>query len=392
MRTRFWLAGAVVLAALLFWPAPAARVGEGVTVPGDARRGALLFRKQRCIECHSFQGVGGTAAPDLGRRSAREYTPDRLAAVMWNHAPAMWEAMAQKGIAVPALNQEEAADLYAYFYSVRYFERPGDAGRGKAIFAAKRCSHCHALRAGEPRIGRAVGDWKAVSEPVAMIQEMWNHSEVVLEKMQQERIRWPRLSAQELVDVLVYLQNLRETRSAQADFAPSDPQQGRAVFQQKGCGNCHTLGVREAGKKDLLAAERLPGSMTEFAAAMWNHAPEMYHRAKRSGASIPTFRGAQMNHLVGYLLSMRFFDEKGDARRGRRVFVRKNCSSCHEQKAVSAPDLARFRGQVSPMFVTAALWKHGPEMLPRMKQRGYRWPGFFGAEMADLIAYLNRKP
>ena len=392
MRTWFWLAGAVVLARLLLWPAPAARVEEGVTVPGDARRGVLLFRKQRCIECHSFQGVGGTAAPDLGRRSAREYTPERLAAVMWNHAPAMWQTMVQKGIAIPALNQEEAADLYAYFYSVRYFERPGDAARGKAVFATKRCSQCHALRAGEPG-GPAVSNWKAVSDPIAWAREMWNHSQVMLQQMQHARISWPNLTAQELVDLLVYLQNLPETRSAKAGFAPSDPREGRALFQQKGCGNCHSLGAEEAGKINLRRARQPAGGMIEFAAAMWNHAPQVHRRAQRTGGAIPTFTGTEMNHLVGYLFWVRFFEDRGDANRGRRVYVRKNCASCHDQKTASAaPDLAQFRGQVSPIFITAALWKHGPEMLPLMKQHGYPWPQFSGTDMADLIAYLNRKP
>ena len=145
MGKRHWLASAAALAALQLWPAVVCGQQEPV-LPGNARQGALLFREKRCIECHSFQAIGGSGAPDLARRSAREYTPNRLAAVMWNHAPAMWGAMAQKGIAVPALGEREAADLYAYFYSVRYFDRPGDAARGKALFATKRCGQCHALR------------------------------------------------------------------------------------------------------------------------------------------------------------------------------------------------------------------------------------------------------
>ena len=393
MRKRFWIAGAVVLAAVLLWPAPAAWAQEGGAIPGDARRGALLFQEQRCIVCHSFQGAGGTTAPDLGRRSAREYTPDRLAAVMWNHAPAMWQTMAPKGITVPALGQQEVADLYAYFYSVRYFDRPGDASSGKAVFAEKRCSQCHALSAGRPGAGPPVGNWKAVSDPVAWAREMWNHSEIMLRKMQQARISWPKLTAQELVDLLVYVQNLPETRLAKAGFAPANPQQGRAIFQQKGCLHCHSLGTREAGKVNLLAARRPSGSMTEFAAELWNHAPEMHRRAKITGSSIPTFAGAEMNQLVGYLFWLRFFEEKGEPNRGRRIFVRKNCAICHEQRAVSpAPDLAQYRGQVSSIFITAALWKHGPEMWPLMNLRGYSWPQFSDTEMADLIAYLNRKP
>ncbi len=392
MGKGIWLAGAVALAALQAWPA-AAQGQQETTVPGDARRGALLFREQRCIECHSFQTIGGIGAPDLARRSAREYTPNRLAAVMWNHAPAMWRAMAQKDIAVPALGEREAADLYAYFYSVRYFDRPGDAARGKALFASKRCGQCHALRVGQPTLGPAVESWQAVSDPVAWAQQMWNHAEVMLRKMRQARISWPDLTAQQWVDLLVYLQNLPETRGARANFVLANPQEGREIFQQKGCGECHTLGTRESGKISLLRAKQQPGSLSDFAVAMWNHAPQMQRWAQAAGRSIPTFGGKEMNQLVGYLFWVRFFEQQGNAKRGRRVFVRKNCAACHEQKTVSgAPELASFQGQVSPIFITAALWRHGPQMVVAMKQQGHSWPQFSGTEMTDLIAYLNRAP
>jgi hypothetical protein len=39
--------------------------------------------------------------------------------------------------------------------------------------------------------------------------------------------------------------------------------------------------------------------------------------------------------------------------------------------------------------MVAALWKHGPEMLNRMRLRKISWPRFGGSEMADLAAYLH---
>ena len=41
-----------------------------------------------------------------------------------------------------------AADLFAYFYSARFFEKPGDAARGKRAFAVRGCSNCHGLTEG----------------------------------------------------------------------------------------------------------------------------------------------------------------------------------------------------------------------------------------------------
>ena len=50
----------VAAGALVAWSALAASI-----VPGDARRGEQLFKSEQCVLCHSFKGVGGTAAPDL---------------------------------------------------------------------------------------------------------------------------------------------------------------------------------------------------------------------------------------------------------------------------------------------------------------------------------------
>src|ERR1035441_461633 len=67
-------------------------------VSGDARRGEELFQTQQCIHCHSFNGKGGTIAPDLSKRIDRNYTPAVMASLMWNHAPEMWSTMTKEGV------------------------------------------------------------------------------------------------------------------------------------------------------------------------------------------------------------------------------------------------------------------------------------------------------
>src|SRR5690349_24782746 len=125
--------------------ATAAPLLAGQTAPGDARRGEDLFRSQGCVQCHSINGQGGRTAPDLARRIDRNFTPTVMASLMWNHAPTMWTVMKQQNIAQPPLSAEQASDLFAYFVSARYFEQPGDAGRGKQAFAARHCADCHGI-------------------------------------------------------------------------------------------------------------------------------------------------------------------------------------------------------------------------------------------------------
>ena len=117
---------------------------------GDSRQGREVFTSQKCGVCHSINGEGGKSAPDLGKRVAREFTPSLMAGLMWNHAPAMWSAIAAQKIGRPNLNPEQAADLFAFFVSVRFFERPGDAARGSALLKSKGCAGCHTMNAPGP--------------------------------------------------------------------------------------------------------------------------------------------------------------------------------------------------------------------------------------------------
>ena len=46
---------------------------------------------------------------------------------------------------MPELSEQQAADLFVYFFAARYFEQPGDAKRGQRVFLGKRCGECHGV-------------------------------------------------------------------------------------------------------------------------------------------------------------------------------------------------------------------------------------------------------
>src|SRR5438046_2563754 len=96
-----------------------------VMLPGDASRGAELFRTQLCVACHSVNGEGGKSASDLAQKAGLATTSFLLANLMWNHAPTMWAAMEKNGIQKPVLSEVQAADLFAFFWASRYFEKAG---------------------------------------------------------------------------------------------------------------------------------------------------------------------------------------------------------------------------------------------------------------------------
>ncbi|HEX3747732.1 MAG TPA: c-type cytochrome [Bryobacteraceae bacterium] len=360
---RITIAGALATAAL--WAAG--------PIAGDAQRGEQLFQSERCVQCHSFQGKGGTVAPDLSKRIDRDYTPAVMASLMWNHAPAMWSAMKSEGIVKSQMTPEIAADLFAYFVSARFFDRPGDAGRGKQLFAGRHCADCHGLTAPIAGGGPAVVNWGSLVNPLALAEQMWNHGQAMRAAYAQKKFAWEPLTGQELSDVLVYLQNLPETRGLPRHFEFPPSQNGAELFQAKGCTGCH---------KGAMAMDKLlkNQTLTDIAAAMWNHQPEMKQPPI-------TLSPGDMQQLIGYIWTQQYFTGAGSAERGSKVFAEKNCATCHNDPASGAPKLGKDQSDIT---MVAALWEHGPRMLDLMKSKNIAWPRFTAREMDDLIAYLNR--
>ena len=115
---------------------------------------------------------------------------------------------------------------------------------------------------------------------------------------------------------------------------------------------------------------------------MWNHAL----RVSQNPAPLSY---EEMRRLVGYLVSMQFFEERGDMRQGQKVFSSKHCGACHDDASSGAPARTSMAGRMTSFAMVAALWKHGPAMLRTMQMRKISWPRFSGSEMADLAAYLD---
>ena len=355
--------------ALVAWSALGAAI-----VPGDARRGEQLFQSERCVACHSVNGRGGATAPDLAKRVDRDFTPTVMASLMWNHAPDMWAAMEKRGLARPALTQEQSADLFAYFVSARYFEKRGDAGRGKQAFAAKHCADCHGTASANPGGGPPVAQWESLADPAALAQQMWNHGGQMKQAFERKKLPWARISGQELADILVYLQNLPETRQLKENFQFPPTDSGEKLFASKGCAACHT-------GKNAIEAKLRNQTLTEIAADMWNHQPNL--------PSPPALSQEEMRQILSYIWARQYFRGSGDAARGKRVFAEKSCGSCHGQAGSPAPSLAKGKDAYSDITIVSSLWQHGPRMLETMEQRKAAWPRFTTEQMADLIAYLN---
>src|SRR5580692_12862918 len=145
-------------------------------IPGDSVRGALLFESERCVQCHSVNGKGGKMGLDLSAHVDCGFTPALLASAMWNHAPIMWAAMDGARIERPKPSPENAADLFAYLYSTRFFDKPGDAARGKQTFTDRHCADCHGISESRAEGAPPVVKWESLGQPMVLAQQMWDHS------------------------------------------------------------------------------------------------------------------------------------------------------------------------------------------------------------------------
>ena len=336
-------------------------LSSAIASAADTRRGAQLF-SDRCAICHSVNGKGGADGPDLGGHGGRDYTPFHLASLMWNHAPKMWEAMAQRNIPRPPLDERDTEDLFAYLYSVRYPEKPGDAARGKQFFN-KSCAGCHGLTG-----AHSAADWRWSGDPVPLTSGLWNHAGEMQAALAGKGLAWPAVTAQNLMDLCAYLRHLSKTNLSRPELMVLDSRVGGALFQDKGCGGCH---------KDLQSNFH---TLSAVAAAIWRDAPKMNPQPIDFG---------EMRQIVGYVWSRQFFAASGDAARGAQVFEKKGCANCHNGVSPAIRKLPEGGREYSAFTMMQVLWRHGPQMLRRMEAQKISWPLLPDREMADIAAYLS---
>ena len=343
---------------------------SAATFPMDSARGDQLYQSQGCVECHRLKGMGNNTGPDLGRVLDRAYTPALLAGTMWNHAPTMWKAMKEKNIPIPNLDQQGAADLFASFYSARYFEMPGDAGRGKRLFSSKSCETCHGIATSPNPLAKPVNQWQGLSDPVALVGAMWNHSADMWGQLSQRKIPWPTMTSQDLSDLLVYLRNASSAKGAES-FRITAGARGQTLFEEKKCISCHN-------------SQRPPAAnltLTGVAASMWNHATFLHTEPPRLDAD-------EMREVLSEYWATQFFESSGDSAHGKRLFAAKHCVECHAG-AGPGPVLPAKAANYNGITMVSVLWRHGPAMLAQMQEKKIAWPVFKVDEMADLMAWLN---
>ncbi len=363
-------------------------------LPEDPSRGRQLFQSKGCVKCHSIRGEGGTTGPDLGRIDLARTQLD-LAAEIWNHTPSMISGMEQAGIAQPTLTGQEFTDITAYLYFLRFFDDPGNAASGEYLFEQKGCFVCHLVtgrsREGEP----GLDEFPRNASPVFLSQALWNHSLRMMARMVQIGKRWPEFEGTEMMDTLAYIRTKAKGAEEPFFFKPGNPREGRAVYNAKGCGNCHSIygeGVKEGvdlGKR----AGSFYTSLTQIASRMWNKSPEMIlFTIAPTQCGVPRFTPKEMTDILAYLYFLHYTDEPGDGGRGKKLFSEIGCAQCHgldgKRGTLMYIDLSKYRNR-QPTEIVAIIWNHSVKMREATRAKGVSWPQLKKGEMADLLEFIR---
>ncbi|MEO7145340.1 MAG: c-type cytochrome [Bryobacteraceae bacterium] len=343
----------------------------------DAARGLQLFSSERCAQCHSIHGKGGAAASDLAARAGKDFTPFQFASHMWNHAPTMWDAMAERNVPRTSLGERDAADLFAYLYTERFADKPADAKRGQKAFRAKHCADCHGVTHAQPGFNATpIVEWPPLRDPVTLMENMWTHAAAMQTALHTRKMAWPTLTSQELADIAAFAKTAPAVSFAGGAIPAADSESGAELYRAKGCAACHQ--GRQSPRQKTFR------NTTAVAAAMWNHQPQM--------TTAKPMAPGEMRGIVSYVWEQQFVSDAGSGARGAGIFSSKGCARCHNSSASGALPLTPGDRQYSAFALIAALTKDGPQMLRQMKAIETAWPALTARDMADLAAYLSSHP
>lgn len=174
---------------------------------------------------------------------------------------------------------------------------------------------------------------------------------------------------------------------------PSNPLDGRIVFEDKGCIFCHSISGYGGDLGPDLARKKYYGSFLELASIIWNHIPEMDRKYRELKFERPRFNEREMLDLIYFIYYLRYLGEPGSVSSGKKLLSTKGCLNCHRisgSNEGSAPDFAKLKEYASPMYMAQAMWNHGPSMQEKMKELKIKYPTLTGDNIADITAYIRQ--
>lgn len=264
--------------------------------PGNISKGRQLIRNKGCLKCHTIDDEGEESGIPLDRLKAYA-SPLYVAQVIWNHGPDMQAQMRALGIEPPRFEDESITHISAYLreYSRgtpgrRQYMSPGNPAAGADVFKLKGCSVCHQAQNGDD-VEVPLEEMDLHRSVTAIAGTMWNHSQLMLDAMQEKGLKWPSFQGSEMADLIAYMYFYDYKASV------GKPDQGRLVFQSKGCNRCHD------SVKDIMSKSSYPlATPSDLIRTMWNHVPHMRELVMTRNIDWPELSPAELRNLYAYFL------------------------------------------------------------------------------------------
>ena len=125
------------------------------------------------------------------------------------------------------------------------------------------------------------------------VAAMWNHAPLMNRRAGED---FPIFGPGDMANLVAYLFTQRYFDQE------GNTERGAAVWEVKGCANCHERGRRETGAPDLAVSNERYSPIT-IAASVFRHGRTMLALMKTRDQEWPQFSTGEMQDLIGFLNS-----------------------------------------------------------------------------------------
>jgi cytochrome c551/c552 len=200
---RLGAAGALaLLLAGLLYPS-----GTQAADAASARQaGEQVALAKGCGACHALPGEPRGKKPGPSFLSPAPPQPaSEVLRRLWNHIPGMRQHFLARGLAWPAIQTQEMADLLTFLGNQPGLERPTNLDRGRVLLLQKGCLKCHALAGEGARVAPDLARFRQFGSPVPLAAALWNHAPAMLDRIDKSGIPYPVFQEGEMADLLGFL-------------------------------------------------------------------------------------------------------------------------------------------------------------------------------------------
>ncbi len=356
----------------------------------DLILGRKVFEAKNCNQCHSIFERERKIGPKL--KSSRFYGSFLdIFSLLWNHAPAMAVHMRREVLERPTFSTTELNELVSFLYMLPYLGEPGDARHGEALLESKSCFKCHSLGKKGRRDGTPLDSLAVYQSPVVLLQRMWNHGPEMIGRMATTGTSIPTFSGNEMADIFAALTKETPDKGKKVFLGVGHAENGEKLFTDKGCIKCHSIFGKGGKQAPDLGKTVSQSNVTKLTTQIWNHIGRMSQLYNQEKLKWPTFAETEMNDMIVFLYSLNYLDKLGDAAKGEKIFAQKKCIECHFKTGEDKQKLLRAIKAINTTQFGAELWNPTSAMEAAMVTQGVPWPEMTGAQLRDVLAFLQKQ-